>query len=387
MARLDEYLFGYRRGSVEQKDICKLANLLLKNEICSDITSCGSFTVRERDKRRFVLLAKPKMRFNLAEPQGVYGFLYRGRRRYGIFAAIITLICIFMFTSGLVWDVRISGNDQLPDYVIEDMLKENGFGVGTPWRSVDKNALETEILTERSDIAWISVNRRGTVAYVEVIESENVGITEPITPQYSNIVAERDGVIEEITVKSGVPAVKVGDVVRQGDILISGVIENDSGVSLCRAEGSVRAQSVVNIASKVSKKTVEKQLSKSKLAYARVVLFNFSINIFKNYRNHGNDCDIIEEIREFALFDKYRLPIRFETAYFTEYLEAPIIRSEDEMILLAKRELNGKIYSVLRDSDVISLRTSGEFKNGFYYLTSRVVYSTDIGKESAIEIN
>jgi similar to stage IV sporulation protein len=387
MARLDEYIFGYRRGHVEDKDICKLSNLLLKNEMCSDITPRGDFVIREKDKRKFVSLAKPKMRFNLSEPRGLYGFFYRGRQRYGIFAAIITLFCIFLFTSGLVWDVRISGNEQLSDYVIEDVLRANGFGVGTPWQSVDKNALEAEILIERSDIAWISVNRRGTVAYVEVIESENVGISESVVPKYSNIVAERDGVIEEITVKSGVAAVEVGDVVRRGDILISGVVENESGVSFCRAQGSVRAQGVVNISSRIYKETVKKQSSERKLAYARVVLFNFSINIFKNYRNQGNDCDIIEEIREFALFDKYKLPIRLESAYFIEYTEAPIVRSEDEMILLAKRELNGKIYSMLRDSDVISLRTSGEFKDGFYCLTSRVVYSTDICKESAIEIN
>ncbi len=387
MARLDEFVFGYRRGSVERKHVSKLANLLLKNEICSGITPKGSFTIREKDKRRFVSLAKPRVRFDLGEPQGIYGFLYRSRRRYGIFAAVITLLCICLFTSGLVWDVRISGNERLSDYVIEDVLSANGFEVGTPWRKVDKNALEAEILTERSDIAWISINRRGTVAYVEVIESENVGISEQTLPQYSNIVAERDGVIEEITVKSGVAAVKVGDVVRKGDILISGVMENEAGVSFCRAEGSVRAQSVLNVTSEVSSEIIEKYPSKRKLAYARVVIFNFSINIFKNYGNRENSCDIIEEIREFALFDKYRLPIRLETAYSIEYGDVSRIRSEDEMILLAKRELDGKIYSMFKDADVISLSTSGEFGDGVYYLTSRVVYSTDIGKESAIEIN
>ncbi|MBQ7344262.1 MAG: sporulation protein YqfD [Clostridia bacterium] len=387
MARLDEFVFGYRRGSVEKKHVAKAANLLLKNEICSVITPEGAFRIREKDRKRFLALAKPKFRFDLGEPLGVYGFLHRSRRRYGIFAAVITLLCICLFTSGLVWDVRISGNERLSDYVIEDALIANGFEVGTPWRKVDKNALEAEILTERPDIAWISINRRGTVAYVEVIESENVGIIEQASPKYSNIVAERDGVIEEITVKSGVAAVKVGDVVRKGDILISGVVENESGVSFCRAEGSVRAQSVLNVTSEASRKVNEKQPLKRKLAYARVVIFNFSINIFKNYGNRENSCDIIEEIREFALFDKYRLPIRLETAHSIEYGESSRIRSEDEMILVARRELDGKIYSMFKDADVISLSTSGEFGDGIYYLTSRVVYSTDIGKESAIEIN
>ena len=38
---------------------------------------------------------------------------------------------------------------------------------------------------------------------------------------FSNIVADRDGIIEEITVKKGYATVKPGDVVKKGDILIS----------------------------------------------------------------------------------------------------------------------------------------------------------------------
>ena len=387
MARLDEYVFGYRRGKVENKDICKLANVLLRSEICSTVTHDGGFVLREKDRSKFVFSAKPKMRFHLSEPLGVYGFLYAIRRRYGVLAALILLFCISLFTSGLVWDIRISGNEKIPDYVIEEVLSANGFSVGTSWRSIDKNAVEAEILTERSDIAWISVNRRGTVAYVEVIESENVGKIEQLAPQYSNIVAERDGVIEEITVKSGIAVVKVGDVVRKGDILISGVVENEKGVRFCRAEGSVRAQSVASVTAEAPREIAEKYPVGHRLTHVRIVLFKFSINIFKNYGNRENNCDIIEEIRKFALFDKYRLPIRIEIARSLEYEEVIRTLSEDEMTEAARRELDGKIYSMFKDSDVISLGTSGEFKDGVFYLKSRVVYSTDIGKESAIEIN
>ena len=57
------------------------------------------------------------------------------------------------------------------------------------------------------------------------------------------------------------------------------------------------------------------------------------------------------------------------------------------MTEVAKRQLDDKIYSMFRDSDVIKLKTEGSFSNGVYRITARVVYSTDIGKESAIEIN
>ena len=109
MARLDEYVFGYRRGKVENKDICKLANVLLRSEICSTVTHDGGFVLREKDRSKFVFSAKPKMRFHLSEPLGVYGFLYASRRRYGVLAALILLFCIFIASIALIFVARLAG--------------------------------------------------------------------------------------------------------------------------------------------------------------------------------------------------------------------------------------------------------------------------------------
>ena len=387
MARLDEFIFGYYKGSVSADDSCKLANLMLKQGICSSIDPTGKFSLSQKDLSRFLSGSRGKIRYDIGSPRGIYGFIRQNRQRYGLFISLILTLILAVISSGLVWDVRISGNESLPDYVIENALSNVGFGVGTSWRSIDKNVIESELLIEREDIAWISVNRRGTVAYVEVIESENVGNREDAGPLYSNIVADRDGVVEEITVQSGVANVKIGDVVKKGDVLISGVVENESGTTFCRAQGYVRAESVCDVVAFAERETVEKSVIGKSTLYIKLVLFNFSINIFKNYGNYENTCDIIEEIRGFALFDKYELPIRIEKAYAYEYTNQAYIRSDDEIIATAKQELDSKIYTVFKDADVLKLRTVGEFYDLGYRLTSKVVYSAEIGKESAIEIN
>ena len=387
MARLDEFIFGYYKGRVSADDSCKLANLMLKQGICSSIDPTGKFSLSQKDLSRFLSGSRGKIRYDIGSPRGIYGFIRQNRQRYGLFISLILTCVLAVISSGLVWDVRISGNERLPDYVIENALSNVGFGVGTSWRSIDKNLIESELLIEREDIAWISVNRRGTVAYVEVIESENVGNREDAGPLYSNIVADRDGVVEEITVQSGVANVKIGDVVKKGDVLISGVVENESGTAFCRAQGYVRAESVCDVVAFAERETVEKSVIGKSTSYIKLVLFNFSINIFKNYGNYENTCDIIEEIRGFALFDKYELPIRIEKAYAYEYTNQAYIRSDDEIIATAKQELDSKIYTVFKDADVLKLRTVGEFYDLGYRLTSRVVYSAEIGKESAIEIN
>ena len=387
MARLDEYIFGYRLCRVEPRDAPRLVNALLKLGICSTVSPLGEFTVREKDRRKFTAYARSRVRYEMSQPLGIYGFIERSKHRYGAFLALFFLTLVIVLSGRLVWDVRIEGNDRLSEYAVEDALSKAGFHVGAPWRSIDKKKIETGILANNPDIAWISLNRRGTVAYVRIIESENIGAVEVPAPLYSNIVADRDGVIEQITVNSGEAVVKAGDVVRAGDVLISGVVESEGGVHFCRASGEVRAQAVGEVYATAPRNETEKAVLKHRIAQIRVVLFNFSINIFKNYRNCEETCDIIEEIREFALFDRFKLPIRIERSYSVQYEETIVSRTSDEMTDAARRELDSRIYSLFKDADVLKLRTTGEFVGDVYRLTSRVVYATDIGKESEIQTN
>lgn len=385
MARLDELIFGYHRGRVEPSEAPTLTNVLLRHGICSVVDPDGSFTLRRRDKARFTVHARAKLRPKIGEVLGLYGLLQRGRRRYGLLAALGVLLAVFILTRGLVWDVRVSGNTELTEQEVIQTLSEHGLSVGSAWRGFDKNLVETALLSTHSEIAWISVNRRGTVAYVELIESENVGVPDEIVPLYSNVIADRDGVIEEITVKSGEAMVRAGDVVRAGDILISGVIESADGVRLCRAQGTVRAHSVTEISAVAPREVSERVPLKRRIAHLRVLIFNFSVNIFKNYGNCENSCDIIEETREFTLFNRCRLPISLVKTYVSEYSEQPRTRTDEEMIAEAGKELNGRLNSEFTSSDIIKLRTYGEFLSDGYRLTTTVVYSTDIGMESAIE--
>lgn len=387
MANLDERIFGYHSCKVDPKDNGKLLNSLLKLGICADVRADGKFSLRKRDAERFISHAGNRLHFEISRPLGLYGFILRARHRYGVFLALFIAVVIYVFSFGRVWDVRVSGNVKLSDFAVEEALSESGLSVGSRWKKVDKNVVENELLKSNPGIAWISVNRRGAVAYVEVIESENLGRQEDAGYPFSNIVADRDGVIEEITVESGSAVVKAGDVVRKGDILISGVIENENGVTFCRAQGSVRAKNVATVTAEAMGETTAKTPKSKRLTEYRIVIFDFSINIFKNYRNCGNSCDIIKENRKIALFSKYRLPIRIEKVHAVTYEETSYTRSPEEMASYAKRELDGKIYSMFKDADVLKLRTEGELRDGVYLMTARVVYSTDIGRERAIEIH
>ena len=118
-----------------------------------------------------------------------------------------------------------------------------------------------------------------------------------------------------------------------------------------------------------------------------IFIFNFSVNIFKNYGNCENTCDIIEETKEFSLFGKYKLPILLKRTYSYEYTEQTRCLTDEEMISVAKSTLDDKILEELQHSDVIKLRSEGGFSGDVYRITTRAVYSAEIGRESEIEIS
>ena len=387
MVRIDTYLFGYRHLKVSCEDVPKLVNILLKLSISSSVSPDGGFVLRERDYKRFRAYSAGRIRYTSSEILGFTGFVMRLRKRYGLILAFSLFLFVSVWLSGTVWDVRIEGNERLEDAEILEILSESGFEVGDRWRRVDKNAVEADVLSDFPALSWISINRRGTVAYVRVVESENVGMKEEQPPTYSNILATEDAVISEITAKKGVAVVKPGDVVRKGDVLISGVIETESGTYFCRAEGSVKGQCVKTVSVEVPKKSTVKRPLRESLFEIRLKIFDFFINIFKNYGICRDSYDIINDNREYALFGKYKLPITLVKTYRAEYTEQEIEYSESEIVSMAKQKLDTTVRDMLQESDVVRMRSYGEWKSDFYVLSTEIVYYADITEESAIEVS
>lgn len=387
MVRVDAFLFGYRLVKVDSLDVPKLVNMLLKLGINSDVRPNGEFILRERDLKRFSAYSAGRIRYSTSDTLGFLGLLKRLRRRKGIILAMLSFLVLYVVLSGMVWDVRVEGNERLEDSEIVAKLAENGFKTGNRWRKLDKNAIETNTLSDFAELSWISINRRGTVAYVKVIESENVGKKEETAPKYSNILADRDAVIEEITVVRGVALVKPGDVVRKGDVLISGVIEVESGTVFCRAEGSVKGQSVSTVSAKIPRNSLQKRQIKKSIYSVCLKIFNFSVNIFKNYGICANSYDIIKDVREYALFGKYRLPVTIEKNYRSEYEEVMITYDESELVEMAREKTNETVDKEFRDCGIAKMKSFAEWESDFYVMYTEVVYVTEIAEESAIEVS
>ena len=377
--RIDCLIFGYRRVTVLEEDIDKTVGLLLRSGLPTSFFPDGSFIIRERDAKSVFKILDGKVRYNASKTLGLYGHIVGISHKIAFVLSVCFIILLCFLSENVIWDIKVSGNDRINDSEIIYELKKCGMAIGDAWWLIERSDVENKILCEYPNIAWININRRGSVAYVEVLEKDGVKREENITSHYTNIVAVEDCIIEEITVKSGFAVVEVGDIVKKGDLLISGIIPLEMGGGFCNASGKVVGRVSDRVEVIVPRKSEEKNIKKEQLNEITLNFFDFPINIFKKYRNLADECVIIEEKEIFSHGEKKKLPFSISRKYTYEYEFSEKVYSDSEITLLAGRRLSALLFSRLVNADLVKIRTYGKFTESEYKTYSDFVFCADVG--------
>lgn len=381
------YLFGFRRLKIEPCDLSSVTSYLLRASVPSVISNDGSITVRERDFEKTKEILQGRIEFTYSEPLGLYGFWKRLHHKCAIVISLIFSLSLVVFLSQLVWDIRVDGNEIITDKQVIESLRECGFEIGDIWFTRNKGKIEAAYLSSNENVSWININRRGTVAYVKLMEKKvSEEREEAPTLKYANIIATADCVIEEITVKRGTPLVKVGDVVKKGDILVLGALPEHSGGGFCAAEATVIGRVNDTVSVKIDRKEEKQSYTRGKLSKFSVNIFKISLNIFKRYGNLTKECDIIEDEITYSLFAKYKLPLSIHRTYLVESVREEIEYTDEELVSLAAERLNALTVSRLSSSDLLRIKTYGEFCIDGYIMTSEIVFLSDVGALCEFEI-
>lgn len=379
MVRISFFVFGYRKLFVSEADVGGVISMLLRCGISAQMNSKKEICVKESDFERAALKLNGKFDFRFSEVLGIRGAWGRVKYKRGLICGAVLSVIIAVISSSLVWDVRIEGNSSIPSSVIEYELSKHGLAEGAFWRKCHNSDIEASFLSAYPSVSWININRRGGVAYVKIAESEGEDEPETVNKGYANIVAACDCVIEEITVHRGSAAVKPGDVVKRGDVLIAGVTENEYGGEYCFAEGEIRGRISDTVTVNVDRIEAEERKSSEELVSVNVQIFNFPINIFKKYRNLESECVIIENTRVLSLFGKCNLPIRIISSYCIEYQEEREQKNDAQLVRAATERLTAATMKRLVCADLLRIRTYGDYTESGYEMSSHIVFLADVG--------
>ena len=153
-------------------------------------------------------------------------FLLPSLLKRKIFIAGLFLCVAFWIVSyRFVWDISLVGNYQITQEVFSDFLASQQVHVGMQKTDLDISALEKEIRRAFPEITWTSARLSGTRLEISIKENDAPIIAETEVPEgRQDLVSEYAGVITSMIVRSGVPMVKIGDIVEEGTLLVEGQV-------------------------------------------------------------------------------------------------------------------------------------------------------------------
>lgn len=334
---------------------------------------------RPSARRLCVFLSRDGIEFT-QKTKGIPVFLEKYRRRYGLMAGGVIIAALVLISSQVVWDVRVTGNTTLTVADVRNELASVGFSVGSKIGKRDTDEIANAVLAKSEKIAWLAINMSGNVALVQIREKTFSGADGEINSP-ANVVASCDGVIERLEIKRGTPAVKVGDAVREGELLISGLTElKYGGYRTEKAIGDVYAVTVHRFRVEIPFEYEKKIVSEPVCSEKNINFFSKKINIYRKSGNSGEFCDKIEKEKCFSLFGLAPLPVSICSVYTVAGKTEPHTRNADEASELAFFELRNRIENSLGGADLLEKKISTEITETALVLTCCVTCSENIAK-------
>ena len=284
--------------------------------------------------------------------RGVPSLLGRYRHRYGFFAGLALFAAIFFLSGTVIWGIKIDGNARLSEREVLTELRRCGLSVGSRKSGLDVSAIENRVLIESDEISWISVNIIGTVAEVEIREIE----VEEEREQYlaSNIVAARDGQIELFEDVRGNIILNIGDYVRKGELIVSGLYDSQTqGIRYTDAKGRVLARTERDISVSIPFKYEKKRYTGKVFTEKYLIFFEKEIKFYTNAGNLYASCDTIDTVEYINFFSAGELPVGVRTVKHMEYVYEDAERTPEEAERLADYKLSCDLAALADDGELL----------------------------------
>lgn len=355
----------------------KLLNDMNENSIsCFNVNSEKEHLYLEIYKKNFPkvddICKKYNLKISVLSRKGIIFKILRYNKRYGVIIGILLFIFISFFLSNIVLKIDINGNQKVSDEQILDFLKRNNIDYWTLIPEIDMDNMGRKLYIEFDEISWATVRNSGGVLIVDVREGTDKPDMVPIN-QKCNIISDKNAQIVKIKVYSGTPAVKEGDGVAKGDVLISGIVTDKFGKSAAvRAEGEITARYTEEVCFYQPLKSVS-LIESGKIENKSLSLWGK--NLYQK-NNIPEDKMIKTETRTniFSIFNiKLPIGISTDTYYLYEYKEVtdtPI--SAEEKCIKKINDYEKIFYSdkMIYDKEIIK-------ENDSKGIRIRIIYTID----------
>ena len=368
------------------------------------------------------LVRKTHVKIHILDRQGPAFFFYRHKRRWWFLLGMMVFAGMIYILSLFVWQIDIDGNRKYTDALILQALAKMDVKTGCRKSEIDLPKIEEELRIMYNEITWVSASIAGTKLQIELREgdlkisgSSGGGQTgnvkrvenrennpktqngESETDLPANLVADEDAIITNLVVRRGTVAVRYGDEVNKGDVLIEGKVyiynedETLKKVDYLTAEGDVFGKYQELYEKHYQRKHEVRSYTGKNYRELGVAIVgkSFCLPVWENILKKQLEENTLSEVwswkKQFRLTPTFYLPFALEYTEYVpyenvveEYTDEVIKKMAEEELQKYLNELEKKGVQIISNSVTISLDADGGHVKG------TLILDGPIGKEVPI---
>lgn len=376
----------------------------------------------ENFKKLRPLVRKTHVKIHILNRHGPAFFFYRHKRRWWFLLGMTFFAGMIYILSLFVWQIDIDGNRKYTDALILQALAQMDVKTGCRKSEIDLPEIEEELRIMYNEITWVSASITGTKLQIELREGDlkisgssgggqtgNVkrvenrennpktqnGESEIDLP--ANLVSDEDAIITNLVVRRGTVAVRYGDEVKKGDVLIEGKVyiynedETLKKVDYLTAEGDVFGKYQELYEKHYQRKHEVRSYTGKNYRELGVAIVGKSFclpvweNILKKQLKENTLSEVWSWKKQFRLTPTFYLPFALEYTEYVpyenvveEYTDEVIKKMAEEELQKYLNELEKKGVQIISNSVTISLDADGGHVKG------TLILDGPIGKEVPI---
>lgn len=317
-------------------------------------------------------------RLKIIKKSGILPYINKHKNRSGIIISAIFCILFFTVMNKFIWIIDVEGTSKISHQEIIEYLYDNGLKQGTSASSVDTVALSRKAVNHfNGRLLWMAININKSKATVEVRDYTDI-LEDKQFREPCNIIADFNGILLYVKALNGNAEVTAGSAVKKGDLLISGVADNDDmSVSYYEARGTVTALHDTRY-------TEEYSFNNGKIQSVNNINNTYSVNIFGidiplGLKNKG---DIIFTNKKALCYNGYKLPLSISKESEGKTAATEIL--QNAALLLSLDNYTASFYEKYKNTNILSCESRLQQLDGKYVITSDLYCIDYIGVKSPI---
>lgn len=383
----ERYVRGSIRLTAKGGALYRFINALRENGIVCRSQHCKGdqfyCTIRRHDRSRAEELAeKYHVTLTQQEQRSLPQWLHRYRLRWGIPLGLLFSAGLLLYSANVVMVIEIQGNETITDEEILTVLKTCSVERGTFVGNIDFYRSELKLRAAFDELAWVGIRHTGNRIVVEVMEtaSKPEMLSERIP---CHIVASKTAQITSVSVHCGQLTKIIGDAVREGDVLVSGIQADEYGHmtfrhAMAEITGIYEEEQTFFCAAQQQERIFTGNVTEQKI----LDLFSLKIPLSRS-ENPYADYNRKTQITPLTLFGA-DLPIRLERDLWMEYETSERTLTQEEMRENLQEQQKRYEENFLSDCSIIQVHTTYTEKETAMVLTVSYVLEGEIGTQKEL---